>query len=58
MMKLLKDELQELQSRAITEAEECSMDWISAMVVIQRQNGNLRACMDPKPLNKVLKCSY
>ncbi len=37
---------------------ECSTDWISAMVVVQKQNGKPRVCIDPKPLNTALKRSH
>lgn len=55
MMKPLKDELQDLQRREIIKRVECSMDWISGMVAVQKQNGKPRVCTDQKPLNKALK---
>ncbi|KAF0024606.1 hypothetical protein F2P81_023408 [Scophthalmus maximus] len=58
MMKPLKDELQDLQCRGIITPVECSTDWISGMVVVQKQNGKPRVCIDPRPLNKALKCSH
>lgn len=58
MMKPLKDELQDLQRRNIIASVECSTDWISGMVVVQKQNGKPRVCIDPKPLNKALKHSH
>lgn len=38
MMKPLKDKLQDLQRRKIIAPVECSTDWISGMVVVQKQN--------------------
>lgn len=58
MMKPLRDELQDLQRREIITPVECSTDWISAMVVVQKQNGKPKVCIDPKPLNKALKRSH
>ncbi|CAM4713618.1 unnamed protein product [Leuciscus chuanchicus] len=58
MMKPLKAELQHLQRRGIITPVECSTDWISGMVVVQKQNGNPRVCIDPRPLNKALKRSH
>lgn len=58
MMKPLKEELQDLQCREIITPVECSTNWISGMVVVQKQNGKPRVCIDPRPLNKSLKCSY
>ncbi|KAJ8369479.1 hypothetical protein SKAU_G00095070 [Synaphobranchus kaupii] len=57
MMKPLKDELQDLQRRGIITPVECR-DWISGMVVIQKQNGKVRVCIDPRPLNNALKRSH
>ena len=30
-------------------------DWVSAIVVTLKPNGKIRLCLDPRPLNKVLK---
>lgn len=58
MMKPLKAELQDLQRRGIITPVESSTDWINGMVVVQKQNGQLRVCIDPRPLNKALKRSH
>ena len=29
-------------------------EWINQMAVVQKSNGQLRICLDPQPLNKVL----
>ncbi|CAI5660683.1 unnamed protein product [Oreochromis niloticus] len=58
MIKPLKKELQDLQRRGIITPVECSTDWISGMVVVQKQSGDLRVCIDPKPLNKALQRSH
>ena len=58
MMKPLKAELQDLQRRGIITPVECSTDWISGMVVVQKPSGKLRVCIDPRPLNKALKRSH
>ena len=58
MMKPLKAELQDLQRRGIITPVECSTNWINGMVVVQKQNGKLRVCIDPRPLNKALKRTH
>ena len=58
MMTPLKLELQDLQRREIITPVEKSTDWISSLVTVQKQNGKLRICIDPKPLNKALKRSH
>ena len=30
-------------------------DWVNSMVVVEKPNGNLRICLDPKHLNKAIK---
>ena len=33
-------------------------DWVSSMVVVEKANGSLRICLDPKDLNKAIKREY
>ncbi|KAL6455331.1 hypothetical protein MHYP_G00362250 [Metynnis hypsauchen] len=58
MMKPLKEELTDLERRQIIAPVECSTDWISSMVAVQKPSGKLRICIDPKPLNRALKHSH
>ncbi|KAL6490120.1 hypothetical protein MHYP_G00004650 [Metynnis hypsauchen] len=58
MMKPLKEELADLERRQIIAPVECSTDWISSMVAVQKPSGKLRICIDPKPLNRALKRSH
>ena len=30
-------------------------DWVNSMVVVEKPNGNLRICLDPKHLSKAIK---
>ena len=32
-------------------------DWVSFLVVIEKPNGNLQVCLDPRNLNKAIKRS-
>ena len=34
-----------------------STRWVSELLVISKLDGDLRICLDPKPLNKALLCS-
>ncbi|KAL6460946.1 hypothetical protein MHYP_G00309120 [Metynnis hypsauchen] len=58
MMKPLKEELAGVERRQIIAPVECSTDWISSMVAVQKPSGKLRICIDPKPLNRALKRSH
>ena len=33
-------------------------DWVNSMVVVQKPNGDLRVCLDPRDLNKAIKRPY
>ena len=30
-------------------------DWVNALVIVSKPNGDLRICLDPRPLNKAIK---
>jgi len=33
-------------------------DWVSSMVVVQKKDGSMRICLDPKDLNAAIKRSH
>ena len=33
-------------------------DWVNSMIVVQKPNGDLRVCLDPRDLNKAIKRPY
>ena len=32
-----------------------STDWVNAAIVVEKPNGKLRVCLDPRPLNQAIK---
>ena len=54
----LKEELQRLEREGIIKKVDKPTDWVSALVVIPKQNGKLRVCIDPLYLNQALKRSH
>ena len=59
LKQLLKQHLDKLREDGIIEKVNFPTDWISATVVAKKSNGDIHLCLDPKPLNKVLKrCKY
>ena len=54
----LRDELDHLESLNVITPVDVPIDWISAIVVTTKRNGNVRLCIDPKPLNKARKQNY
>ncbi|XP_033747087.1 uncharacterized protein K02A2.6-like [Pecten maximus] len=51
----VQDELMRLTNLGVITPVTTPTDWISSIVVVKKHNGNLRLCIDPKPLNKALK---
>ena len=54
----LKEELDRLVGLDILGSVDEPTDWTSAMVVVKKCNGEIRLCIDPKPLNKALKRNH
>ncbi|CAB4018481.1 Hypothetical predicted protein [Paramuricea clavata] len=51
----LKKELDRMESMGIIEKVEKSTDWVNALVLVEKPNGKLRVCLDPRPLNQAIK---
>ena len=33
-------------------------DWVNGLKVVEKANGKLRVCLNPRPLNKIIKREY
>ena len=33
-------------------------EWVSSMVIVQKRNGKVRACLGPRNLNQAIMCSH
>ena len=55
MKKKVKAELEKLTDADVVTPVEEPTSWCSRMVVATKKSGNLRICIDPRPLNKALK---
>jgi RNase H-like domain found in reverse transcriptase/Reverse transcriptase (RNA-dependent DNA polymerase)/Integrase zinc binding domain len=51
----LKDTLGDLESRGIVEKVNKPTEWVNSLVIVEKTNGTLRLCLDPRDLNKVVK---
>jgi hypothetical protein len=51
----LKEELERMTREGVIEKVEQPTDWVSSMAMAVKKTGELRICIDPKPLNKALK---
>ena len=54
----LKEEIDRLEGLNIITPVNVSISWISLTVVTLEKNGNVRLCVDPKPLNQALKRNH
>jgi len=50
-----KDELDRLENLGVIVKVDEPTPWVSSVVVATKKNGNLRICIDPKPLNEALR---
>ena len=51
----IKEELKRMESANIITYVDCPTDWVSNMQVVEKANGTLRICLDPKALNQCIK---
>ncbi len=54
----LKAELNRLVDANVIAPVDTPTPWISALVVTVKKNGDIRLCIDPKPLNRALKRNH
>ena len=54
----LKATLDELVERNLIAKVAKPTKWVNCLVIVEKKNGSLRLCLDPKPLNKALKREY
>lgn len=58
----LKEQLKQalhsnVRSRVLCKVDQPT-DWVNNLVVVEKCNGSLRLCLDPKDLNKVIKWEH
>ena len=51
----LKQELDRMQEQDVIVKVSEPTDWVSSLVVVEKPNGKLRVCLDPRNLNKAVK---
>ena len=54
MMDPLKRELQRMENLDVIEHVTEPSDWVNSLVVVEKPNGQLRICLDPKHLNRAI----
>ena len=51
----LEKELKRIVDLDIIEPVQKPIDWVSVLVVVEKPNGELQVCLDPRPLSKAIK---
>ena len=51
----VKSELQRMEREGIIEKVDKPTDWVNQMAVVDKKDGSVRICLDPRALNNVLK---
>ena len=51
----LKKTLDALKERNIIADIDKPTEWVSNIIIVEKKNGSLRLCLDPKPLNEAIK---
>ncbi|GFS85112.1 transposon Tf2-9 polyprotein [Nephila pilipes] len=51
----LKSTLNNLEKEGVESKVNKPTDWVQSLVIVEKSNGNLRLCLDPRDLNKVIK---
>ena len=54
----LEKELKRMVDLDIIEPVQKPTDWVNGLVLVEKPNGKLRVCLDPRPLNKAIKREY
>jgi len=42
----------------VTKKADQPTDWVHSLVIVEKENGILRLCLDPRDFNKVVKCEH
>ena len=51
----VKTELEDMEKRGVIRKVEEPTDWVSYMAIVEKPDGSLRICLDPRNLNKAIK---
>lgn len=55
LLKPLKEELDRMEKMDVIKRIDEPTEWVSSLVVVDKKNGKLRVCLDPRDLNRAIK---
>lgn len=51
----LKQKLQELEEKNVIQKVDRPTPWVNSLVILEKRDGSLRFCLDPRDLNKAIR---
>ena len=51
----LKDDLERMEKLEVIEKVDEPTDWVNSLVLVEKKNGKLRICIDPRDLNRAIR---
>ena len=51
----MKEELDDMEKQGVVRKVEEPTDWVNSMAIVEKPNGSLWICLDPRHLNKAIK---
>ena len=51
----LKSDLDEMELKGVISKCDAPTDWVSSLLIVEKKNGSLRLCLDPRDLNRAVK---
>ena len=55
MLNRLREDLSRLEQLTVIQKVDYPTDWVNSLTIVEKPNGKLRLCLDPKNLNKAIK---
>ena len=55
LLEKLKDKLQELEEKDVIQKVDRPTPWVNSLVIVEKLDGSLRLCLDPRDLNKAIR---
>ena len=54
----VKAELEDMEKQGVIRRVDEPTDWVNSMAIVEKSDGSLRICLDPKHLNQAIKREY
>lgn len=55
LLEKLKEKLQELEEKPVIQRVDIPTPWVNSLVIVERRDGSLRLCLDPRDHNKAIR---